>query len=67
MLVELLVRWSRQLWQRGDRHAVDVMTLCLVDLPTAVLLRRDRLADPRAREYLRSAVRAVLDVGPPPL
>ncbi|MBF6206691.1 TetR family transcriptional regulator [Streptomyces gardneri] len=67
VLVELLVRLSRQLWQRGDRHAVDVMTLCLVDLPTAVLLRRDRLADPRAREYLRSAVRAVLDVGPPPL
>ncbi|MEU6831191.1 TetR/AcrR family transcriptional regulator [Nocardia beijingensis] len=67
VLVELLIRLSRQLWQRGDRHAVDVMTLCLVDLPTAVLLRRDRLADPRAREYLRSAVRAVLAVGPPPL
>ncbi|MGW5219123.1 TetR family transcriptional regulator [Nocardia sp. NPDC004085] len=66
VLVELLVRLSRQLWQRGDRHAVDVMTLCLVDLPTAVLLRRDRLADPRARDYLRSAVRAVLAVGPPP-
>ncbi|MFF7942431.1 TetR family transcriptional regulator [Nocardia gamkensis] len=67
VLVELLVRLSRRLWQRGDRHAVDVMTLCLVDLPTAVLLRRDRLADPRAREYLRSAVRAVLAVGPPPV
>ncbi|MEU1548071.1 TetR/AcrR family transcriptional regulator [Nocardia sp. NPDC005745] len=67
VLVELLVRLSRRLWQRGDRHAVDVMTLCLVDLPTAVLLRRDRLADPRAREYLRSAVRAVLAIGPPPL
>ncbi|MGK8523803.1 TetR family transcriptional regulator [Nocardia asteroides] len=67
LLVELLVRLSRQLWQRGDRHAVDVMTLCLVDLPTAVLLRRDRLGDPRAREYLRSAVRAVVAVGPPPL
>ncbi|MEU5763137.1 TetR/AcrR family transcriptional regulator [Nocardia sp. NPDC047648] len=67
VLVELLVRLSRRLWQRGDRHAVDVMTLCLVDLPTAVLLRRDRLADPCAREYLRSAVRAVLAVGPPPL
>lgn len=65
-LVELLVRLSRQLWQRGDRHAVDVMTLCLVDLPTAVLLRRDRLPEPQAREYLRSAVRAVLAVGPPP-
>ncbi|MFI9411196.1 TetR family transcriptional regulator [Nocardia gamkensis] len=67
VLVELLVRLSRRLWQRGDRHAVDVMTLCLVDLPTAVLLRRDRLADPHAREYLRSAVRAVLAVGPPPV
>ncbi|MFG3618814.1 TetR family transcriptional regulator [Nocardia sp. NPDC047654] len=67
VLVELLVRLSHRLWQRGDRHAVDVMTLCLVDLPTAVLLRRDRLADPRAREYLRGAVRAVLAVGPPPV
>lgn len=67
VLVELLVRLSRRLWQRGDRRAVDVMTLCLVDLPTAVLLRRDRLADPHAREYLRGAVRAVLAVGPPPL
>jgi AcrR family transcriptional regulator len=67
VLVELLVRLSRRLWQRGDRYAVDVMTLCLVDLPTAVLLRRDRLTDPHAREYLRSAVRAVLAVGPPPV
>ncbi|MBF6340990.1 TetR/AcrR family transcriptional regulator [Nocardia abscessus] len=66
VLVELLVRLSRQLWQRGDRRAVDVITLCLVDLPTAVLLRRDRLTDPRAREYLRGAVRAVLALGPPP-
>ncbi|MEU2032902.1 TetR/AcrR family transcriptional regulator [Nocardia amamiensis] len=67
MLVELMIRLSQHLWQRGDRRAVDVITLCLVDLPTAVLLRRrERLADPRAREYLRSAVRAVLAVGPPP-
>ncbi|MFR9770757.1 hypothetical protein [Nocardia sp. SC052] len=47
VLVELLVRLSRQLWQRGDRQAVDVLTLCLVDLPVAVLLRRDRPAGSR--------------------
>ncbi len=66
VLVSLLVQLSRRLWQRGDRRAVDLITLCLVDLPTAVLLRRDRLTDPHAREYLRGAVRAVLAVGPPP-
>ncbi|MEV0296399.1 helix-turn-helix domain-containing protein [Nocardia sp. NPDC050710] len=64
-LVQLMVRLARRLWGRGDRRAVDVLTTCLVDLPTAILLRRDRLADPLAREHLRAAVRAVLDVGPP--
>ncbi|WP_378729744.1 TetR family transcriptional regulator [Nocardia brasiliensis] len=66
VLVELMIRLSQHLWDRGDRGAVDVLTLCLVDLPTAILLRRDRIANPVAREQLRAAVRAVLAVGPPP-
>ncbi|MBF6210117.1 TetR family transcriptional regulator [Nocardia puris] len=65
-LVALLVRLARRLWGRGDRRAVDVLTLCVVDLPTAILLDRDRLADPDARARLRAAVRAVLAEGPPP-
>ncbi|WP_054813731.1 helix-turn-helix domain-containing protein [Nocardia arizonensis] len=65
-LVRLMVRLARRLWGRGDRRAVEVMTTCLVDLPTAILLRRDRITDPLAREHLRAAVRAVLAVGPNP-
>lgn len=65
-LIDLMKRLARQLWGRADARAVDTITLCLVDLPTAVLLRRDRLADPTAREQLRAAVRAVLAVGPAP-
>lgn len=65
-LVDLMKRLARELWDRKDSRAVDTLTLCLVDLPTAVLLQRDRLADPTAREQLRAAVRAVLAVGPAP-
>ncbi|MEV6430400.1 helix-turn-helix domain-containing protein [Nocardia sp. NPDC051463] len=63
-LVELMIRLARALWDRGDARAVEVITTCLVDLPTAILLRRDQLTDPRARRQLRAAVRAVVDVGP---
>ncbi|MFI6367829.1 TetR/AcrR family transcriptional regulator [Nocardia sp. NPDC050630] len=64
-LVRLLIRLSRALWGRGDAAAVDVITTCVVDLPTGILLRRDRISTPIAREHLRAAVRAVLAVGPP--
>ena len=67
LLVGLMIRLAVNLWDRKDASAVDTITTCIVDLPTAVVLRRDRLADPTAREHLRAAVRAVLDVGPPPL
>ncbi|GAB4586104.1 TetR family transcriptional regulator [Nocardia sp. IFM 10818] len=65
-LLELLKQLARDLWGRKDSRAVDVITTCVVDLPTAILLQRDRLAGPVAREHLRAAVRAVLAVGPPP-
>ncbi|MBJ8345738.1 TetR/AcrR family transcriptional regulator [Antrihabitans sp. YC2-6] len=65
-LVDLMIRLSSNLWDRRDGHAVDVITTCIVDLPTSVLLQRDRLHNPVAREHLRAAVRAVLAVGPPP-
>ncbi|MFE3098857.1 TetR family transcriptional regulator [Nocardia tengchongensis] len=65
-LVELMKTLAGRLWQRRDAHAVDTLTICLVDLPTAILLDRDRLANPVARQQLRAAVRAVLDVGPAP-
>lgn len=67
LLVGLMIRLAVDLWDRKDSRAVDTITTCIVDLPTAILLRRDRLANATAREHLRASVRAVLDIGPPPL
>ena len=67
LLVGSMIRLAVSLWDRNDSRAIDTITTCIVDLPTAIVLRRDRWADPTAREHLRAAVRAVLDVGPPPL
>lgn len=67
LLVGLMIRLTVKIWDRKDARAVDAITTCIVDLPTAILLRRDRLANTTAREHLRASVRAVLDVGPPPL
>lgn len=66
LLVEAMIRLARALWDRRDAAAVDVITTCIVDLPTAILLRRNRIGDADARERLRAAVRAVLAVGAPP-
>jgi AcrR family transcriptional regulator len=63
-LIDLMVRLSTAIWDRKDARAVDVITTCIVDLPTAILLRRNRLDQPLAREHLRAAVRAVLETGP---
>lgn len=67
LLVALMVRLAAAVWDRKDAGAVDAVTSCLVDLPTALLLRRDRLGSATARAHLHAAVRAVLEVGPPPL
>jgi AcrR family transcriptional regulator len=67
LLVESMIRLARALWDRKDAAAVDVITTCIVDLPTAILLQRNRINDPVARERLRAAVRAALAVGAPPL
>jgi AcrR family transcriptional regulator len=65
-LVEAMIRLARAVWDRKDAAAVDVITMCIVDLPTAILLERNRINDPAARERLRAAVRGVLAVGAPP-
>lgn len=64
-LIALMVRLAEAMWNRRDAAAVDVITACIVDLPTALVLRRDRLSTPTAREHVRAAVRAVLTVPPP--
>src|ERR1700730_17890534 len=67
LLVESMIRLARALWDRKDAAAVDIITICIVELPTAILLRRHRIHDLEARERLRAAVRAVLAVGAPPV
>ncbi len=66
LLVGLMVRLAVAVWDRKDAAAVDAIISCVVDLPTALLLRRDRLKSATARAQLEAAVRAVLSVGPPP-
>lgn len=63
-LVEVLVELAERMWHRRDGVAVAVITTCVVDLPTAILLTRGRLSDTAARRQLRAAVRAVATVGP---
>jgi AcrR family transcriptional regulator len=66
MLVGLMIRLAVSVWDRKDAAAIDTITMCIVDLPTAILLSRDRLGSKTAREQLRAAVKAVLDIGPSP-
>ena len=65
-LIGHMIRLAVGVWDRKDAAAVDTITMCIVDLPTAILLRRDRLGSKTARDQLRAAVQAVLDIGPPP-
>ncbi|AIJ26808.1 TetR/AcrR family transcriptional regulator [Amycolatopsis methanolica] len=60
-VVALLVRLSRAMWDRRDAAAVEVMTTCVVDLPTA-FFRRGLDAGAVHRDRLAAAVRAVLAV-----
>ncbi|WP_375483606.1 TetR/AcrR family transcriptional regulator [uncultured Mycobacterium sp.] len=66
-LVELMVGLATAVWDRKDAAAVDVITTCIVDLPTSILLQRNRIHSPTAVEHLRAAVLAVLNVGPSPV
>ncbi|WP_458318071.1 TetR/AcrR family transcriptional regulator [Mycolicibacterium brisbanense] len=65
-LLALMIELAQNAWGRRDRAAVDTVTTCIVDLPTALLLQRDRLGDPTALRHLRAAVYAVLEIGPSP-
>ena len=63
-LIGLMIQLARRVWNRKDAAAVDTITMCIVDLPTAILLRRNRLHHKTAREQLRAAVHAVLQTEP---
>ncbi|MBE9376208.1 helix-turn-helix transcriptional regulator [Saccharopolyspora sp. HNM0983] len=70
---EVLCRLASALWDRRDGPSVDVITTCVVDLPTALLRRplgqvTAEGAVPitvEVRARLAAAVRAVLDREPP--
>src|SRR5262245_41658015 len=61
----LLEQLATAVWQRDDRHAVEAIACCVVDLPSG-LLRRQLLAgaspDPPTARRLEAAVRAVLAI-----
>ncbi|MHA6804786.1 helix-turn-helix domain-containing protein [Salinifilum ghardaiensis] len=73
LVSEVLCRLASALWDRRDGPSIEVITTCVVDLPTALLRRALSqvtadgavliTADVRAR--LAAAVRAVLDREPP--
>lgn len=65
-LVALMIRLAVALWGRRDGGAIDTITTCIVDLPTAIVLSRNHLHSPTARQHLHAAVRAVLALEPPP-
>lgn len=65
-LIDLMVRLSLHLWDRRDGAAVDAITVCIVDLPTAIILSRNRISNSWARDRLTAAVRAVLAAEPTP-
>ncbi|MFG1966597.1 helix-turn-helix domain-containing protein [Nonomuraea sp. NPDC049028] len=73
-LMMLLSGLARALWDRADRAGVEVMTLCVIDMPTAMFRRTltapsaDGLPEIGAdsRERLKAAVRAALTLPPPP-
>lgn len=59
-LTDLFVTLSRSVFDRADREAVAVIRDCVVQLPTALLLRGSRNPDHAVRARLAAAVRAVL-------
>lgn len=62
-LLSVLRRLASALWSREDRPAIETVALCVVDLPTAILInRRERIIDPLAA--LEAAVLGVLEAGP---
>lgn len=65
-LAEVLAQLADGLWGRSDASAVDLIATCIIDLPKWISLRSQRYSLPILRDYLRAAVRSVLDVGPPP-
>lgn len=64
-LTALFIELAQAMWGRRGRNAVAVIRDCVVELPTALLLRGGPAPAPGARDRLAAAVRAVLTLEPP--
>ncbi|WET78041.1 TetR/AcrR family transcriptional regulator [Amycolatopsis sp. QT-25] len=67
-LITLLIALADRLWGRRDAQAVEVLTTCVVDLPTALFRRTLTAGEPisaASRARLAAAVRAILLLPPP--
>lgn len=62
-----ITRLSVGMWDRTDVHALDHLSVCVIDLPKRILTRGARYSNSILREYLCAAVRGVMQAGPPPL
>ena len=60
----IFVRLALRLWDRKDKPALALVRDCVVHLPTALLLRGNRVGDRAAADRLAAAVRAVLTIPP---
>lgn len=61
----LLIELSERMWNRRDRCAVAAIRACVVELPTALVIRGQQPPDSAALQRLDVAVRAVLTLTPP--
>lgn len=66
-LTGIMSRLAMDLWGRCDAGTLDLVAVCLMELPKWIALRHSRFGAPLVGEYLRAAIRAMLAVGPPPL
>ncbi|RSM76546.1 TetR family transcriptional regulator [Amycolatopsis sp. WAC 01375] len=67
-LIAFLVGLAVRLWDRRDAQAVEVLTACVVDLPTALFRRAFAAGEPiseDSRARLATSVRAILLLPPP--
>lgn len=61
----MIVALSDALWGRTDPEATGLVTMCVVDLPSRLLLSRGRVASPLARHALAAAVDGITSTDPP--
>ncbi|MCV7075386.1 hypothetical protein H7I94_06405 [Mycobacterium szulgai] len=64
---ESITRLSLDVWDRKDDRALRLISACVIDLPGRILIGRRRYSVSVVREYLRAAIRGIVEAGPPPV